>query len=148
MIWVFACVCQLNWFSSQLRRQERNHIYVILLLHDYIFSSRVTVCTCEYVCVYYLGSLAFSINNLIISCMASQQTTNFLRFCFLDNAPFLFIYLSTPHPLSLLKRLSPWSSRWPGACYVNQADLELTEIFLPVPPKAETKGMTIFVFKW
>jgi len=32
-------------------------------------------------------------------------------------------------------KASPCSSGWPGIHYVDQADLELTEIFLPLPPK-------------
>ncbi|GAB1296262.1 Phosphoinositide 3-kinase regulatory subunit 6 [Apodemus speciosus] len=40
-----------------------------------------------------------------------------------------------------VKVVSLHSSGCPGTCYVDQADLELTEICLPLPPNAGTKGI-------
>jgi hypothetical protein len=69
-------------------------------------------------------------------CKLEQQSGSVERKChFSLKALLLFIYVFVLL-FGFQDRLSPYNSpRCPGTCFVDRTDLELTKIWLPLPPK-------------
>lgn len=57
---------------------------------------------------------------------------------------YIHIHIYTQNKIYLKGRVSLCNSDCDGTVYINQAGIELTEIYLPLPLSARIKGMLLY----